>query len=101
MLAGAYHEWMNELLQNARSKKYDYIISRGKNNQKYFYYDFDEYDGTTPNLIQLIWTPHPLRAFLFHTEQDVEEFKSDFISPRKASIIRVAKAPSQMLELLG
>lgn len=39
----------------------------------------------------VIWTPHITRARLFPDEKSVEEFKSQFISPRKVQILRITR----------
>lgn len=101
MLPSQYIDWMRQLVANAQEKKYDYLIGRIKNRTNYFYYDFDYIGGVDDMLYQLLWTPTLTQAFPFSTEEEVEEFKSKFISPRKASIIRVIKSPQSLIELMG
>lgn len=98
MLPASYHEWMRQLVANAQEKKYEYLIGRVKNKTNYFYYDFEYVGGV---LYQLLWTPTQRQAFPFETEQQVEEFKAEYISPRKASIIRVIKPPMSLMDLMG
>jgi hypothetical protein len=101
MIPSQYLEWMKELVANAQEKKYEYLIGRVQNKTNFFYYDFDYIGGADGRLIQLIWTPYQRQAFPFESEQEVEEFKAEHISPRKASIIRVIKPPHSMIELMG
>lgn len=101
MIPSQYLDWMKELVANAQEKKYEYLIGRVKNRANFFYYDFDYVGGINEQLIQLIWTPYQRQAFPFETEQEVEEFKAEYITPRKASIIRVIKPPYSMIELMG
>lgn len=96
-----YLEWMRQLVANAQEQKYEYLIGHVKNKANYFYYDFEYVGGISGTVHQLLWTPFQRRAFPFETEQEVEEFKADYISPRKASIIRVIKPPHSMIELMG
>src|SRR5277367_683494 len=103
MILTDYHEWMRQLVANAQEKKYQYIISRLKNNAKFFYYDFDIVGRVTDPinpLYQLVWTPIQRQAFPFESEQEVEEFKAAYITPRKASIIRVIKSPHSLIDLM-
>ena len=86
MIGSAYEDWMNELLANMQ-KDY-YVIRRTKNLIKYYYYDFDQVGEAN---LKLIWTPSHRSAFLFDSEEMVEEFKSKYVSPRKASIVRLPK----------
>lgn len=102
MINSEYLDWLKQLVANAHEKRYEYIISRTKNLQKYFYYDFDYIGRKDETLYQLMWTPTQRMAFPFETEEEVEEFKAEYISPRKASIIRVIKPPHMMIEdLMG
>lgn len=97
MINSGYSAWLTQMVATLHEKKFEYLISRAKNDKEYFYYNFDYITDTT---FQLLWTPRQARAFPFESEQEVEEFKSDYISPRKASIIRVHRT-SSMMEWLG
>lgn len=101
MLPAEYLQWMKQFISNTQEKKYEYLISRSKNSLKYFYYDFDWIGATKDDTFQLIWTPTRRLAFSFDSEQEVEEFKAEYVSPRKASIIRVIKPPHSMIDLMG
>lgn len=96
-----YHEWMKQLVAESQEKKYEYYIMRAKADTRYFYHDYDVWeDEDGRDTYQLIWTKVQRLALPFETEQEVEEFKSDFISPRKASIIRVHRQPHSIYELM-
>lgn len=86
MLGQGHEEWMNELL--ASMHKDYYVIRRTKNLTKYYYYDFDQVGEQS---FKLIWTPSQRSAFLFDSEQMVEEFKANYVSPRQAAIVRLPK----------
>lgn len=78
---------MSGLFQKASDNDRVYIIQCTKNAKKFFFMEF-AYLGSSI-VQQIIWTPRMGAAHLFLTEETVEEFKADFISPRKASIIRL------------
>lgn len=62
-----------------------YIISRMINQQPWYYHNLRE----EPSINGVIWTPYIQWAHTFNNEKDVEEFKSQFISPRKVEILRI------------
>ena len=39
----------------------------------------------------VIWTPHLSQAYVFPSEELVEEFKMKYITPRKVEILRIEK----------
>ncbi len=61
-----------------------YIITM-VNHRSWYYKDIDE----LPEVTGIVWTPYIRLAHLFYNEQDVEEFKMNFISPRKVNILRI------------
>ena len=69
--------------------KYRYFIQFVKNSKKFFFYELVEYTSEPSDILQVKWTPILASAFPFETEEHVETFKADFISPRKVSIIRL------------
>lgn len=101
MINSEYLDWLKQIAASTQESRYEYIISRSKNSLQYFYYDFDYIGGVVGTAYKLIWTPAQRRAFAFNTEQEVEEFKAEYVTPRKASIIRVPKPLHVMLELIG
>ena len=42
-----------------------------------------------PAITGVVWTPHISLAHFFPDEKSVEEFKMNFISPRKVNILRL------------
>lgn len=81
----SYKNWLEQLIAD-HADKYGYLIETKKNSTNWFFVDaFRIKDG----IYQLQWTAAKAKATLFESEQMVEEFKSQYISPRKASIIRI------------
>lgn len=106
MIPTHYAQWLEQLRANAQERKYEYLISRGVDGKKFFYFDFDwigkpRFGDPLKKEMQLFWTPTQRLAFPFQTEQEVEEFKADFVSPRKVSILRVIKPAHSMIDLMG
>lgn len=62
-----------------------YLIEIRKPPAKYFFKAID----LAPNLSKVLWTPRLNSAHIFTSEQAVEEFKYEFITPRKVAIIRM------------
>jgi hypothetical protein len=81
-----HQQWMDEILAKAKTYSHVYMIEMRKNQNKWFFLDLDE---KKVDLVQVLWTPQQRNAHVFLTEEMVEEFKSDHISPRKVSIIRM------------
>lgn len=92
-----YHAWMKKLVAESQERKYEYHIVM---KDKYFYHDYDVCMIDGKDVYQLIWTKTQQLAFPFETEQEVEEFKADFVSPRIASIVRVHRSPHAIYELM-
>lgn len=44
-----------------------------------------------PIVCGVVWTPRIQLAHKFHNEKTVEEFKAQFISPRKVEILRITR----------
>lgn len=85
MLSISYKSWLEQLIAS-QEDKYAYLIEIKKNSTNWFFVDILEFKN---NLIQLQWSAIKNKATLFENEEMVEEFKAKFISPRKASIIRI------------
>lgn len=100
MLPSEYLNWIKNLSANNQEKKFEYLIARPKNGIRYFYYDFDYVGGVQGQTYQLIWTPAQAQAFPFTSEEEVEEFKAEYISPRPASIIRVLRPALSIIQLM-
>ncbi len=81
----SYKSWLEQLI-SSQNNKYAYLIETKKNSTNWFFVDVLEFKN---NIIQLQWTAARNKATLFETEETVEEFKAHYISPRKASIIRI------------
>jgi len=92
------NSWLIELFNQASKHEFVYLIEMRKNSSKWFFVDFVEHNN---NATQIIWTPRQKDASMFLTEQKVEEFKAEYISPRKVSIIRLDKPDVSMLFLTG
>jgi hypothetical protein len=86
MVSSEYGEWIIQLLASMQNDYY--VIRSTRNLTKYYYFDFDQVGESN---YKLIWTPSYRSAFLFDSEEMVEEFKSKYISPRKAAIVRLPK----------
>ena len=67
---------------------YRYYIQFIMNSKKFFFYELIGFGES--DILQIKWTPVIATAYPFKTEEQVEEFKSDYISPRKVSIIRLS-----------
>jgi hypothetical protein len=64
-----------------------YVIEMKKNQTNWFFFNISPTANTKNH--KVCWTPNIKHAHVFTTEQAVEEFKSDFIAPRRVSIIRI------------
>ncbi len=81
----SYKAWLEQLVASGEDK-YAYLIETKKNSTKWFFVDVLEFKNS---ILQLQWTAARNKATLFETEEMVEEFKAHYISPRKASIVRI------------
>lgn len=92
MVTKAYAEYLKQYINDNRFR---YLIRTFKKHQPWL---FQEIDETVTEPI-VYWTLHKRTAFLFVSEEEVEEFKMDFIKPRKSDIIRidVAKNPEILI----
>lgn len=84
MLSGMYIDELISLIQQSDKA---YIIRMLRTDSWYFFDMNTEYD---PHPV--VWTPHRSRAFWFPDEESVEEFKKDFITPRRVEILRIDKS---------
>lgn len=66
--------------------KYAYII-RLLTEDFWYFYDMQ----TTTHPHPIMWTQHIQRAFWFPDEESVEEFRQDFIDPRRVEILRIGR----------
>lgn len=65
--------------------KFLYMIrSRNENGEWYF---FDMENDKPP--YRIAWVPYISPAFKFPSEESVEEFRADYIAPRKVEIVRM------------
>ena len=103
MLSSQYHDWMKSLLDKLKEQQFAYLIERKANNKNYYFFDVGGIDPVTFQAkdTQIVWTPFQRNAALFDTEEQVEEFKSSYINPRKASIVRIVKPPSVIVMMYG
>lgn len=103
MLGAEYTEWMEQMLSRLKEKQFAYLIERKAHHKNYFFYDIHNFDLTfgLNEKQQVIWTPFQRQAALFDTEEQVEEFQSQYITPRKSSIIRIVKPPAMIVMLYG
>lgn len=87
MIVPSQYNWIQAF---ANGDKIDsiYMIEMRRDATKYFFLTL----ATTQSLLltQVLWTPSLNKAWAFTCEEDVEEFKADYISPRKVSIIRIS-----------
>jgi hypothetical protein len=81
--AGGYLDY---IIGKYQPERYIFIIRRKRVSGKWFLLDVE---GKSP--YPAIWTPHFTKAFMFPTEQEVEEFKCEFVSPRPCEIIRISR----------
>lgn len=78
--------YLDYIIGKYQPERYIYLIRRRKVDGRWFLRDVA---GKFP--FPAIWTPHFSTALLFPTEQEVEEFKCEFVSPRPCEIIRISK----------
>jgi hypothetical protein len=81
-----YQQWIDDMLATVKSHSHVYMIEMRKNQGKWFFLNLET---KTEYLTQVLWTPSIRNAHIFLEEETVEEFKADYISPRKVSIIRM------------
>lgn len=81
-----YQKWIDEILAGVKDPSHVYMIEMRKKQKKWFFLTLTP---KTEQLVQVCWTPTMRNAYVFLEEETVEEFKAEFISPRKASIIRM------------
>lgn len=84
--ADAYLEYIKKLREAGGNYRFRYLIRTIKASDRWFFQDFNDIETIEPIVY---WTSIQRRACLFTTEQDVEEFKADYIKPRKSDIIRI------------
>lgn len=81
-----YQDWnQHSLFNRFYQDSYIYIIEFKKNQLSWFFFDL-----ISKGYNQVIWTRNIKHAHFFLSEEAVEEFKAEFISPRKTSIIRLS-----------
>ncbi len=73
--------WIDTLLD----QNHIYVIEMKKNHTNWFFFNLAEELNK-----QVTWTPKIRQAHFFLSEEAVEEFKAEFISPRKTSIVRMS-----------
>lgn len=80
-----YQKWIDDMLAQVENHEHVYTIEMKKNQKNWFLL------AVTPADViqQVYWTSALRSAHLFMSEQTVEEFKADYITPRKVSIIRL------------
>jgi hypothetical protein len=77
--------YLDDLLAKvAQRNKYAYVI-RSITRGRWYFFDVD----TTTDPHGVKWTHYINRAFWFPDEQSVEEFRTDFITPRLVEILRI------------
>ncbi len=76
---------IEELLREMR-ESLGFVISMRRGHPWYFHKLEEE-----PIVTGVIWTPYITRAKFFPNERSVEEFKAQFISPRKVEILRITR----------
>lgn len=81
-----YQKWLESILASLKKHTHVYMIEMRKNDSKWFFLDLEH---KKEPIVQILWTPNKKNARIFLTEQTVEEFKADYLSPRKVSIIRM------------
>ena len=99
MLSQEYQDWMMQMLDKLKQQQFAYLIERKTNNKNYFLYDVKGFNPLLKDAI--VWTPFQRQAALFDSEEQVEEFQMNYISPRKSSIIRIVRPPAMIIMLHG
>lgn len=77
--------FIDELMKQAQELK-AYVIMMHQGHSWYFH-NLREH----PVVTGVIWTPRIQDARLFIEEEEVEEFKMKFISPRKVQILKIER----------
>lgn len=83
-MIGTYIEQLISVLQE---EKYVYLIKSTHKQGPWFFFDIE--NDKRP--YRVIWVRYVLPAFKFPTEELVEEFRSEFLTPRRCEIIRLEK----------
>lgn len=91
-----YQQWLQHMIDLAKKHAYVYTIELKKNQHDWYVLAVSPPDD---RLMKVFWTSSLNSAQLFLTEQEVEEFKSDYISPRKVSIVRMPTSIGALLTL--
>lgn len=87
-MLGSYLDQLISSHQN--STKFMYLIRSTYVNGEWFFFDIENInDDSRPD--RVLWVPRALPAYKFSSEQAVEEFRAEFISPRRVEIIRMEK----------
>lgn len=78
--------WIDEMLFQSDYPNHVYVIEMKRNLVNWFLFGI----SNTSHLQKVYWTPMIRQAHIFLTEENVEEFKCQYISPRKVSIVRIS-----------
>ena len=82
---GQYLEDLMQMLQERG--KYIYLISRQVQTVQWYFFDLENEEPP----YRVAWVPYISPAYKFPSEQAVEEFKMEYILPRKVDIIRLER----------
>ena len=80
-------DYLDYILGTVQDKNYVYIIKFTRLPHHWYFYELES--ELKPH--RVIWGPHITPAFKFPSEQTVEEFRAEFISPRRTEILRMEK----------
>lgn len=85
MMMGMYLEHLISALQE--EEKYMYLIKSTHRQGPWFFFDV----ANAERPYKIMWVKYMLPAFKFPSEKLVEEFRTEFLAPRKVEIIRLER----------
>lgn len=69
-----------------RKDPYVYVITSKQIEGVWYFFDLEDF---TKKPFRVMWISHITPAFKFQSEQAVEEFRSQYLSPRRTEIVRL------------
>lgn len=76
------------LVSSIQDKNMVYVIKNRSIFGDWYFFDIENYEPP----YRVIWVPRVTPAFKFVSEQAVEEFRDEFLSPRKTEIVRIKRS---------
>ena len=87
MSGGLGGQYLEHLIASVQNEKNHFYMIQLVGKRDWFFFDLENDDRP----YRVLWVPYQSPAFKFSSEQAVEEFRAEFISPRRTQILRVER----------